>query len=399
MSFKTLALVLAMALALKKCITDEHGAVGLVKGGLWERSGPLGDVTADEVVADMWLPGSKARVVPGRMLGNSANLNGKFAIVTGANTGLGKETSRVLASRGCHVVMACRDEDRCRAAASDVMMMTAEEIERGGSVEVMQLDLASLASVRAFAEVLLSKMDEGWGYSWQRIDFLINNAGIVRKEKLPSSALHRLCQPARMRTSHASAVLGADGATKLRRVYRWLRKTVCYESSRALFFDVAPAAAARRGQPHYQPLLSRAQARASRYRSTPASSYRCDVRHPKCRWCGPCGSSNWQRFACLRDLKGCEYSVLARATQTSGGSDPIPFMANDKFQTDVALCWWYLPTPQVRASRWLLGTQVLCTLSWVGTTRLTRWSTQCFARCAHHRPAYHPIHEDSAGTG
>ena len=178
-SFKTLALVLAVALVLKKCINDEHGAVGLVKGGLWERSGALGDVTADEIAADMWLPGSKARVVPGRMVGNSANLNGKFAIVTGANTGLGKETSRVLASRGCHVVMACRDEDRCRAAASDVMMMTAEEIERGGSVEVMQLDLASLASVRAFAEVLLSKMDEGWGYSWQRIDFLINNAGIV----------------------------------------------------------------------------------------------------------------------------------------------------------------------------------------------------------------------------
>jgi hypothetical protein len=178
-SFKTLALILAAALVLRKCLKDEHGAIGLVKGGLWERSGPLGDVTADEIAADMWAPGSHARVVPGRMVGKSANLNGKLAVVTGANTGLGKETSRVLASRGCHVVMACRDEDRCRAAASDVMAMTAEDFERGGSVEVMQLDLASLASVRAFAEVLLGKMDEGWGYSWKRIDFLINNAGIV----------------------------------------------------------------------------------------------------------------------------------------------------------------------------------------------------------------------------
>eukprot|EP01043_Picozoa_sp_COSAG02_P030220 COSAG02_NODE_1921_length_10371_cov_10.918419_1_plen_197_part_00 len=178
-SFKTLALILAVALLLRKCLRDEHGAVGLVKGGLWERSGPLGDVTADEIAADMWAAGSHARLVPGRMVGNSANLNGKLAVVTGANTGLGKETSRVLASRGCHVVMACRDEDRCRDAASDVMTMAAEDFERGGSVEVMQLDLASLASVRAFAEVLLGKMDEGWGYSWRRIDFLINNAGIV----------------------------------------------------------------------------------------------------------------------------------------------------------------------------------------------------------------------------
>jgi len=219
-TFKTLALVLAAALLLKTCLQQQHGLPGLIKGGLWERSGPLGEVTASEVAADMWAPGSQARIAPGRMLGASANLNGKLAVVTGANTGLGKETARVLASQGCHVVLACRNEGRCREAASDIMTMSAEDAERGGSVEVMQLDLASLASVRAFAEVLLSKMDEGWGYNWQRIDFLINNAGIVSSLSVPPSRAHALalvCSSACRLSTHFSespkvlADSGVDG--------------------------------------------------------------------------------------------------------------------------------------------------------------------------------------------
>lgn len=184
----TLALILAAALTAKWFVSTPNGIPGLFKGGLWELSGPLGTVTADEVAADMWAPGSKAAVVPGRMLGGGHDLSGKLAIVTGANSGLGRETARVLVTRGCHVVMACRDEDRCREAAGDIMSMSAEDGERGGTLEVMALDLASLASVRTFAQVLLSKMEEGWGYSWQRVDFLINNAGIMALPTYETSA-------------------------------------------------------------------------------------------------------------------------------------------------------------------------------------------------------------------
>ena len=69
---------------------------------------------------------------------------GRTVIVTGANSGLGFETSRRLAAAGAHVVLACRNLDRGREAAARIE----------GSTEVRQLDTASLASVRAFADGL-----------------------------------------------------------------------------------------------------------------------------------------------------------------------------------------------------------------------------------------------------
>jgi NAD(P)-dependent dehydrogenase (short-subunit alcohol dehydrogenase family) len=79
-------------------------------------------------------------------------------IVTGANSGIGRVTAGVLATKGARVILAVRDEDRGRQAAADM----------GGDVEVRRLDLANLASVRAFA------------VEWQQpLDVLINNAGIM----------------------------------------------------------------------------------------------------------------------------------------------------------------------------------------------------------------------------
>ncbi|MFI0713925.1 oxidoreductase [Streptomyces inhibens] len=86
---------------------------------------------------------------------------GRTAVVTGANSGLGIATADALAQAGAHVVLAVRDIKRGEAAAATV---------RGarGSVEVRRLDLADLASVRAFAA------------SWQgTLDLLINNAGVM----------------------------------------------------------------------------------------------------------------------------------------------------------------------------------------------------------------------------
>lgn len=92
--------------------------------------------------------------------------SGRTAIVTGANSGIGLETARALAHRGAHVVLACRDLDRARAAEADIAASVP-----GASLEVSHLDLADLASVRAFA-----RSYEG---SHERLDLLINNAGVM----------------------------------------------------------------------------------------------------------------------------------------------------------------------------------------------------------------------------
>ena len=91
------------------------------------------------------------------------DLSGRTAVVTGANSGLGKETARELARKGARVVMACRSEDRARRARAEIL----QDIGRG-RLDVEVLDLASLDSVRAFAERF-----EG------RLDVLYCNAGIM----------------------------------------------------------------------------------------------------------------------------------------------------------------------------------------------------------------------------
>ena len=86
------------------------------------------------------------------------DLTGRTAVVTGANSGLGLVTTTALAAAGARVVLAVRDVERGRAAASIVP----------GRTEVRELDLADLASVRRFAE------------SWEGdLDLLINNAGVM----------------------------------------------------------------------------------------------------------------------------------------------------------------------------------------------------------------------------
>lgn len=95
---------------------------------------------------------------------------GRIAVVTGANTGLGYEIARMLAARGAHVVLACRDVDKARRAAESIAAGSAHG-SRHGSVGVVRLDLASLASVRAAAAELRARHE--------RLDLLINNAGVM----------------------------------------------------------------------------------------------------------------------------------------------------------------------------------------------------------------------------
>jgi NAD(P)-dependent dehydrogenase (short-subunit alcohol dehydrogenase family) len=89
---------------------------------------------------------------------------GRVAVVTGANSGIGFETARVLAERGARVVLACRNLDRA-AAARDAIRATVP----GAELETVRLDLASAESVRAAVTTI--------GGEFERIDLLINNAG------------------------------------------------------------------------------------------------------------------------------------------------------------------------------------------------------------------------------
>ncbi|XP_051891498.1 dehydrogenase/reductase SDR family member 13-like isoform X1 [Pristis pectinata] len=95
---------------------------------------------------------------------SDTSLKGKTAIVTGANTGLGKATALDLARRGARVILACRSKERAEPAVFDIR-------KKSGNNQVifMHLDLASLKSVRAFAETFLQ--------SEPQLHLLINNAG------------------------------------------------------------------------------------------------------------------------------------------------------------------------------------------------------------------------------
>lgn len=98
--------------------------------------------------------------------GDVPELTGKSAVITGATSGIGFETAKVLAQRGAQVWLACRDLVKARLAA--------ERIEAQGSalpVQVVQLDLASLQSVRECAQELRRQLPG--------LDILINNAGVM----------------------------------------------------------------------------------------------------------------------------------------------------------------------------------------------------------------------------
>ena len=95
------------------------------------------------------------------------NLAGKRVLVTGVSAGLGVETARALAAHGAEVVGAARDLVKAKAATAQVRADAAN----GGGLELVELDLASLASVRACADALIA--DGG------RFDLVIANAGVM----------------------------------------------------------------------------------------------------------------------------------------------------------------------------------------------------------------------------
>ncbi|GLE09271.1 hypothetical protein PINS_up020880 [Pythium insidiosum] len=109
------------------------------------------------------------------------SLQGKVAVVTGASSGIGLASARVLVAKGAHVVMACRSEAKGHATLKQVLAdaATADNGSNGGgSAELMLVDVSDLSSVRSFASTLLT--------AHPRIDILINNAGIMTPHYLAS---------------------------------------------------------------------------------------------------------------------------------------------------------------------------------------------------------------------
>ncbi|CRL05417.1 CLUMA_CG017987, isoform A [Clunio marinus] len=98
------------------------------------------------------------------MFTSSVRMDGKTVLITGANSGIGKETARDLAKRGARVIMACRTMDTAYEARDEIIKQTGNE-----NILVKKLDLSSQKSVRDFADEIL--MIE------KRIDVLIHNAG------------------------------------------------------------------------------------------------------------------------------------------------------------------------------------------------------------------------------
>ena len=94
----------------------------------------------------------------------SKDVSGKVYIVTGANSGVGLETTRQLVKQSGHVIMACRRPEAAEEVAESFTGLK-------GTYEVMRLDLADLQSVRDFVAEFLKKQD--------KLDALVCNAGLV----------------------------------------------------------------------------------------------------------------------------------------------------------------------------------------------------------------------------
>lgn len=104
-------------------------------------------------------------------------MTGKTVLITGANRGIGLEAARALARMGAHVVVGARDRTRGQAAVDEIT-------QRGGSAELLEIDVSSFASVRAAARRFAA--------GHPTVDVLVNNAGIATRTRQLSPDGHEL---------------------------------------------------------------------------------------------------------------------------------------------------------------------------------------------------------------
>ncbi|XP_053689610.1 retinol dehydrogenase 12-like [Sabethes cyaneus] len=104
--------------------------------------------------------------IEGGQFRKTTRCDGKVIVITGANTGIGKETAKELLLRGGKVYIACRSLEKANQARQELLAETGMD-----NIHVRELDLASLESVRKFATSFLAEEP--------RLDILINNAGVM----------------------------------------------------------------------------------------------------------------------------------------------------------------------------------------------------------------------------
>ncbi len=99
-------------------------------------------------------------------INEAKDLTSKVIIVTGANSGLGYEATKIFASKNATVIMACRSLEKANEAKEAII-----EVYEKANLVPMVLDLGSLKSIKSFANEFKSK--------YNRLDILLNNAGIM----------------------------------------------------------------------------------------------------------------------------------------------------------------------------------------------------------------------------
>src|SRR5580658_9659237 len=107
----------------------------------------------------------------GESVTSGLDLSGRRAVVTGANSGLGREYARVLALRGANVGMACRSQERATAVVEDFAREMGREV--AARCDILRCDLADMTSVRGLAATLMA--------AGRPIDSLLLNAGVSNR--------------------------------------------------------------------------------------------------------------------------------------------------------------------------------------------------------------------------
>jgi NAD(P)-dependent dehydrogenase (short-subunit alcohol dehydrogenase family) len=97
---------------------------------------------------------------------NIPNQKGRVVIITGATSGLGKQAVKVLAAKGASIIAAVRNTEKAQKVVQEIKKITPDAI-----IDIQKLDLASLNSIKAFANRITT--------TYERLDLLINNAGVM----------------------------------------------------------------------------------------------------------------------------------------------------------------------------------------------------------------------------
>lgn len=116
---------------------------------------------------------TRIHVVQGGPQEPLGDMTDMVVVITGANTGIGKETARLLAQQGATVVMACRSADKTEAARADILQNAGVP---EGRIKIVSLDLSKLASIRKAAAQVKK--------SFKKIHVLINNAGVMMSRQV-----------------------------------------------------------------------------------------------------------------------------------------------------------------------------------------------------------------------